>query len=126
MTGKTSSLKLTLTFHGHVYNPSLHMTSWGVYLNMIQTFACKETEKIFNRNYSKKLPQDIQRVALTKLRMLSRSVDLNDLRIPPANRLEQLSGNRKGQHSIRINNQWRICFVWADNHAEQVEIVDYH
>ena len=93
---------------------------------MIQTFACKETKKVFNRKYSKKLPQTIQRAAFKKLRMLNRSVDLNDLRIPPANRLEQLSGNRKGQHSIRLNDQWRICFVWTDNHAEQVEIVDYH
>ena len=93
---------------------------------MIQTFACKETEKIFNRIYSKKMPQAIQRGAFKKLRMLNRSVDLNDLRIPPANRLEQLTGTRKGQHSIRINDQWRICFVWKDNHSEQVEIVDYH
>ncbi|HEB70301.1 MAG TPA: type II toxin-antitoxin system RelE/ParE family toxin [Desulfobulbus sp.] len=93
---------------------------------MIQSFACKETEKIFNRIYSKKLPQAIQRVAFKKLRMLNRSVDLNDLRIPPANRLELLAGTRKGQHSIRINDQWRICFVWTDNHPEQVEIVDYH
>ena len=93
---------------------------------MLQTFACKETEKIFNRNYSKKLPLAIQRVAFKKLRMLNRSIDLNDLRVPPANRLEQLSGTRKGQHSIRINNQWRICFVWKDNPPEQVEIVDYH
>jgi proteic killer suppression protein len=93
---------------------------------MIRTFACKETAKIFNRNYSKKLPQDMQRAAFKKLRMLSRSVNYNDLRIPPANRLEQLSGNRRGQYSIQINNQWRICFVWTGNHAEQVEIVDYH
>jgi proteic killer suppression protein len=93
---------------------------------MIQTFACKETEKIFYRIYSKKLPQTIQRAAFKKLRMLNRSVDLNDLRIPPANRLEQLTGSRKGQHSIRINSQWRICFVWKDNHSEQVEIIDYH
>ena len=93
---------------------------------MIRTFACKETEKIFNRNYSKKLPQAMQRAAFKKLRMLSKSLNLNDLRIPPANRLEQLSGNRRGQYSIRINNQWRICFVWTGNHAELVEIVDYH
>ena len=93
---------------------------------MIQSFVCKETEKIFNRIYSKKLPQAIQRVAFKKLHMLNRSVDLNDLRIPPANRLEQLAGSGKGQHSIRINDQWRICFVWTDNQSEQVEIVDYH
>jgi proteic killer suppression protein len=93
---------------------------------MIQSFACKETEKIFNRIYSKKLPQTIQRGALKKIRMLNRSVDLNDLRIPPANRLEQLSGSGKGQHSIRINDQWHICFVWNGIHPERVEIVDYH
>ena len=93
---------------------------------MIQSFACKETKKVFNRNYSKKLPQAIQQAAFKKLRMLNRSANLNDLRIPPANRLEQLSGDRKGQHSIRINDQWRICFVWTGNHAKQVEIVDYH
>ena len=93
---------------------------------MIQSFACKETEKNFQRNYSKKLPQTIQSTAFRKLRMLNRSCNLNDLRVPPANRLERLSGNRSGQHSIRINEQWRLCFIWRDNHAEQVEIVDYH
>ena len=93
---------------------------------MIRTFACKETEKIFNRIYSKKLSQSIQRSALKKLRMLNRSADLNDLKTPPGNHLEQLSGSRKGQYSIRINNQWRICFVWKNNQSEQVEIVDYH
>jgi len=93
---------------------------------MIKTFKCKETEKIFNRNYSKKLPVDIQRTAFRKLRMIDRSTTLNDLRIPPANRLEMLSGRRKGQYSIRINDQWRICFKWVDNNALKVEIVDYH
>ncbi|MCK5916314.1 MAG: type II toxin-antitoxin system RelE/ParE family toxin [Deltaproteobacteria bacterium] len=93
---------------------------------MIQSFACKETEKIFNRLYSKKPPQSIQTTAFKKLRMLNRSINLNDLRIPPANRLERLSGNREGQHSIRINDQWHICFVWHENNAEKVEIVDYH
>ena len=93
---------------------------------MIQSFSCKETEKIFNRLYSKKLPQSIQTTAFRKLRMLNRSCNVNDLRVPPANRLEQLSGNRAGQYSIRINDQWRICFIWCDNNAEQVEIVDYH
>jgi len=93
---------------------------------MIKTFKCKETEKIFRREYSRKLPYNIQRVALRKLRMIDRSETLNDLKIPPANMLEKLSGNRKGQYSIRINDQWRICFHWTDSSALEVEIVDYH
>ncbi|RJQ47379.1 MAG: type II toxin-antitoxin system RelE/ParE family toxin [Gammaproteobacteria bacterium] len=93
---------------------------------MIKSFKCKETEKIFNRQFSRKLPHDIQHLALRKLRMLNRAVTLNDLRIPPANRLEALRGNRKGQHSIRINDQWRICFFWKSNACYDVEIVDYH
>jgi proteic killer suppression protein len=93
---------------------------------MIKNFKCKETEKIFNRESSRKLPSDIQRVALRKLRMIHNSKDLKDLRIPPANRLEALSGQRRGQYSIRINDQWRICFEWNDNNAFKVEIVDYH
>ncbi|MCK5755475.1 MAG: type II toxin-antitoxin system RelE/ParE family toxin [Mycobacterium sp.] len=72
------------------------------------------------------MPQSIQTAAFRKLRMINQSCNLNDLRIPPANRMEQLSGNRAGQHSIRINDQWRICFVWADTGPEEVEIVDYH
>ena len=93
---------------------------------MIKTFKCKETEKIFRREYSRKLPYNIQRVALRKLRMIDRSETLNDLKIPPANMLEKLSGKRKGQYSIRINDQWRICFYWKDSSAVEVEIVDYH
>ena len=93
---------------------------------MIKTFKCKETEKIFNRNFSKKFPQNIQRVALRKLRMLNRAEILNDLKVPPANRLEALRGDRKGQHSIRINDQWRICFTWNNGEVNDVEIVDYH
>jgi proteic killer suppression protein len=93
---------------------------------MIKTFKCKETEKIFNRSYSKKLPRDIQKVAFRKLRMMDRSKTLTDLKIPPANRLKMLSGRRKGQYSIRINDQWRICFKWVDNNALEVEITDYH
>ena len=93
---------------------------------MIRSFKCKETEKIFNRFISRKFPDDIQRVALRKLRMLNRAVSLQDLLVPPGNRLEELKGNRKGQHSIRINNQWRICFKWVKNDAHDVEIVDYH
>ena len=93
---------------------------------MIQSFKDKETELIFRRQRSRKLPPNIQQVALRKLRMINRAVTLNDLRIPPANRLEKLKGNRQGQHSIRINDQWRICFEWQDGDAYDVEIVDYH
>lgn len=93
---------------------------------MIQSFKCTETEKIFEREFSKKLPRDIQRIAFRKLRMLYRSVSLNDLRIPPANRLQKLHGERAGQWSIRINDQYRICFIWQNNDAYDVEIVDYH
>jgi len=93
---------------------------------MIRSFKSKETEKIFNRQRSRKLPQNIQQVALRKLRMLNRATSLQDLRVPPANRLEKLSGNRVGQHSIRVNDQWRVCFEWQDGDAHNVEIVDYH
>ncbi|NUM56720.1 MAG: type II toxin-antitoxin system RelE/ParE family toxin [Candidatus Hydrogenedentes bacterium] len=93
---------------------------------MIRTFKCKDTEKIFRRDGSRKFPPAIQQAAFRKLRMLHRSVSVNDLRIPPANHLEKLSGNREGQYSIRINDQWRICFEWRDGHAYYVEIVDYH
>jgi proteic killer suppression protein len=93
---------------------------------MIKTFKCKETQKIFNRQYSRKLPSDIQKVAFRKLRMINRSYKINDLKVPPANRLEMLTGTRKGQYSIRINDQWRICFRWIDNNALDVEITDYH
>ncbi len=93
---------------------------------MIRSFACKETAKIFDQARSGKLPGDIQRRALQKLIMLHAAHRLNDLRVPPNNRLEKLSGTRKGQHSIRINDQWRICFQWKDGDAYGVEIVDYH
>jgi proteic killer suppression protein len=93
---------------------------------MIQSFKCKDTEKIFNRVFSKKFPNDIQLVVLRKLRMLNRATILNDLKVPPSNRLELLKGNRMGQYSMRINNQWRICFKWRDGDAFDVEIVDYH
>jgi len=93
---------------------------------MIRSFKCKDTEKIFKRLYSKKFPNDIQRSALKKLRMINRAQNIQDLRVPPGNRLEELKGNRKGQHSIRINDQWRICFEWQENDAFNVEIVDYH
>jgi len=93
---------------------------------MIKTFRDKETEKIFNRQFSGKLPQNIQRVARKKLVILDAVSGLNDLRIPPGNQLEALTGDRKGQHSIRINDQWRICFKWTDGDAYHVEITDYH
>ncbi len=93
---------------------------------MINSFKSKETEKIFYRESSRKLPGEIQQVALRKLRMLNNAVALNDLRTPPANRLQKLTGNRAGQYSIRINDQWRICFEWRDGDAYRVEITDYH
>lgn len=93
---------------------------------MIRNFKDKETQKIFERQRSRKLPSDIQQVALRKLRMLNRAETLQDLRVPPANRLERLVGNRDGQYSIRINDQWRICFEWQDGDSLNVEIVDYH
>lgn len=93
---------------------------------MIKSFADKETDRLFRRRLSRKLPQDIQRIARMKLEILDAAEVLEDLTIPSGNRLEKLSGDRKGQHSIRINNQWRICFVWRNGDAYQVEIVDYH
>jgi len=93
---------------------------------MIKTIKCKETQKIYQRVFSKKLPQEIQRAAYKKLLMLDASIDIEDLRIPPANRLEKLIGDRAGQYSIRINRQYRICFAWEQGYAFDVEIVDYH
>lgn len=93
---------------------------------MIQSFKCKETEKILDGRFSKKLPQSMQRLAARKLIVLDAAGELKELIVPPGNRLEALSGDRAGQHSIRINDQWRICFVWREGNAYQVEIVDYH
>jgi len=93
---------------------------------VIKSIKDAETRLIFQREISRKFPADIQQVALRKLRMLNNAATLNDLRVPPANRLEMLAGNRTGQHSIRINDQWRICFEWRGGDAYQVEIVDYH
>ena len=93
---------------------------------MIRGFRDRETESVWKGDVSRRLPQDIQPVARRKLRMLNNARTLNDLRVPPANRLEALHGKRKGQHSIRINDQWRISFVWKDGDAHEVEIVDYH
>ena len=93
---------------------------------MIQSFSDPETERIFSGRRSAKLPPDIQRVALRKLRMLNQARRLSDLRVPPGNGLEALKGDRAGQHSIRINDQWRICFVWQTGGPRDVGIVDYH
>lgn len=93
---------------------------------MIKSFKSKETERVYSREGSNKLPRDIQQVALRKLRMINNAKNLNDLRIPPANRLEKLMGDREGQYSIRINDQWRICFTWQEGDASDVEIADYH
>ena len=93
---------------------------------MILDFHCNETEKIWHGVVSRRLPRDIQQIALRKLFMLDKAQTLDDLRIPPANRLEPLKNERKGQHSIRINDQWRICFVWTERGPARVEIVDYH
>jgi len=93
---------------------------------VIKSFKDAETEKVFARQLSRRLPTGIQQIALRKLRMLNNAVSFNDLRIPPANRLEKLVGDRGGQYSIRINDQWRICFEWQDGDAFNVEITDYH
>ena len=93
---------------------------------MIISFACKETERLFHGGFSARLPHDLQRVAQRKLKQLGAAATLDFLRVPPGNRLEQLAGDRRGQWSIRINEQWRICFLWSDGNASAVEIVDYH
>ena len=93
---------------------------------MILDFRDRETESIWRGDFSRKLPREIQQIARRKLRMLNNAKMLQDLRVPPANRLEALKGGRKGQWSIRVNDQWRICFVWNEGNVAQVEIVDYH
>jgi proteic killer suppression protein len=93
---------------------------------MIRSFADAETEKIWHGLRSRQLPSDIQSVALRKLRLLNQAKRVEDLRAPPGNRLEALKGDRRGQYSIRINDQWRICFNWQEGAAHDVEIVDYH
>jgi len=93
---------------------------------VITTFHDSETERVWRGEFSRRLPSQIQATARRKLRMLNNARTLDDLRIPPANRLERLSGDRDGQWSIRINDQWRVCFAWTDGTAEQVEICDYH
>jgi proteic killer suppression protein len=93
---------------------------------MIRSFKSKETEKVWNGERSSKLPLEVQKVGRRKLRMLNNSYDINDLRIPPANRLEKLSGNLAEFYSIRINDKWRIIFMWSQGHAFEVQIIDYH
>jgi proteic killer suppression protein len=93
---------------------------------MIASFRDRETATIWDGRRSRHLPGNIQTVALRKLRLINNAGRLEDLRVPPGNRLEALQGGRRGQHSIRINDQWRICFIWRDGHAHEVEIVDYH
>ena len=92
---------------------------------MIRSFRCKDTERLFQRQTVRRF-KAIETVARRKLRMLQAAQELRDLQVPPGNRMEALKGDRKGQHSIRINDQWRVCFVWTDGGAEYVEIVDYH
>jgi proteic killer suppression protein len=98
----------------------------GYHQVVIRTFRCRETEKIWSGEVSLRLPLTIQNVARRKLRMLNNSCSINDLRVPPSNRLEALRGNRMGQYSIRVNAQWRICFEWENGDCYNVEIVDYH
>lgn len=93
---------------------------------MIVSFACKETERIWREERSRRLPPEIQQKALDRLQLLNAATRLEDLRVPPGNRLEALKGDRKGQHSLRLNDQWRLCFRWKDGNAGDVEIVDYH
>ena len=93
---------------------------------MIRSFADAETERVFRRLASRRLSAEVQRVAYRKLVVIDAAESLSDLRIPPGNRLEKLKGNREGQHSIRVNEQWRICFRWKDGDAYDVEIADYH
>lgn len=93
---------------------------------MIRSFRDRETEAIWNGDRSRRLPGDIQAAALRKLSLLNAAERIDDLRVPPGNRLEALSGDREGQYSIRINRQWRVCFRWNEGHSEDVEICDYH
>jgi len=93
---------------------------------MIKSFRDSETEKIWKGLYSAKLPNEMQNIARRKLRMINNAYTINDLRIPPANRLKKLKGSKEGKYSIRINKQWRITFQWTNQNAEQVKIEDYH
>lgn len=95
-------------------------------LIVIKTFCDKETEQLFSRHFSRRIPPNLHRVAWRKLAILDAAEQLDDLRVPPGNRLEKLAGNREGEYSIRINDQWRICFRWRQGNAYDVEITDYH
>ena len=108
------------------YDAWRYMTLCVMICAMIRNFKCAQTELIWGGSSSRQLPQSIQHIARRKLRMLHNSRVLNDLRVPPGNRLEKLKGTRAGQYSIRINDQWQICFVWENGDALNVEIVDYH
>lgn len=118
--------KRSATALGTTYDALRYMTLRVIIVTMIQSFADSETELIWSGRRSRKLPPDIQAVALRKLRLVNQARVLQDLRVPPGNRLEALKGNRAGQHSIRINDQWRICFIWREGGPSNVEIVDYH
>ncbi|MFT3889077.1 MAG: type II toxin-antitoxin system RelE/ParE family toxin [Arachnia sp.] len=93
---------------------------------MIRSFGSKDAERIWHEQYVKRVDRNVQRAVLRKLELIHAASDLEDLRIPPGNRLERLVGDRRGQHSIRVNAQWRLCFVWRNGGAEDVELVDYH
>ncbi|RII93519.1 type II toxin-antitoxin system RelE/ParE family toxin [Clavibacter californiensis] len=93
---------------------------------MIRSFGSKRTERIWDQQYVKGVDRNVQRAVLRKLELINAAVDVEDLRIPPGNRLERLVGDRRGQHSIRVNDQWRLCFIWREGGAEDVELVDYH
>ena len=93
---------------------------------MIRSFGSKDTERIWHEQYVKRVDRTVQRATLRKLELIHAAKDVEDLRVPPGNRLERLVGDRRGQHSIRVNALWRLCFVWRDGGADNVELVDYH
>ncbi|MFV2144235.1 type II toxin-antitoxin system RelE/ParE family toxin [Isoptericola sp. G70] len=93
---------------------------------MIRSFGSKDTERIWHEQYVKRVDRSVQRATLRKLELIHAAKDVEDLMVPPSNRLERLVGDRRGQHSIRVNGQWRLCFVWRDGGADNVELVDYH
>jgi toxin HigB-1 len=111
---------------GALWSTVCTIAAWRYHAAVIRSWADAEAEKLFKRQRSRKLPPDVQRIALRKLLMLDAAASLDDLRVPPANRLEKLKGDRAGQWSIRINDQWRVCFNWNAGNADRVEIVDYH
>ena len=100
--------------------------AWRYHWNMIRSFRARETEKLFNRERTRAIPASLRKTSLRRLLLLDAASSLEDLRVPPGNRLEKLKGDRRGQHSIRINQQYRICFTWSDGSASEVEVVDYH